>query len=415
MGAIREHFEKLWLGELDPRDVSPFTPLMTWEEVSDGVAFVSSFANVTAVRTDAGLVLVDVGSFLLSAQVHAAVRDFSDAPVSHVVYTHGHVDHVFGVERFEAEARAAGRPPPSVIAHARVPDRFRRYERTRGYNACVNARQFRTRVEWPTAYRYPDVTYDERLSLDVGGTRIDLVHARGETDDATWVWIPSRRLLCTGDLFIWCSPNAGNPQKVQRYPHEWAVALRQMAALSPAVLCPGHGVPIWGEDEVREALTTTAALLESLVEQTLRLMNEGARLVDAIHEVKAPAALLARPWLRPVYDQPEFVVRNVWRLYGGWWDGDPTSLEPAPRADVARELAALAGGAERMAARAEQLAERGELSLACHLAELASLAAPGDAGVKRVRAASFAARARAATSLMARGIYEAAAREAEGD
>ncbi len=405
MGLIRTHFDKLWLGELDPLDVSPFTPLMAWEEVADRVAFVSSFANATAIATDDGLVLIDVGSFLLSAHVHSAVRTFSEARVSHVVYTHGHVDHVFGVERFEAEAAARGWRAPHVVAHEAVPDRFRRYELSRGYNACINARQFRTKLEWPGNYRYPDETFADRHTLEVGGLRVELFHARGETDDATWAFVPERRLLCTGDLFIWCSPNAGNPQKVQRFPREWARALRTMATLRATVLCPGHGVPIWGEDEVHEALSTTAELLESLHDQTLTLMNEGARLVDVIHAVKAPAHLVARPWLRPVYDQPEFIVRNLWRTYGGWWDGDPASLEPAPRAEVARELAALAGGASKLASRATALVAQGELALACHLAELAALAAPTDEGIGRARRAVYAARAKAATSLMAKGIY----------
>ena len=54
-------------------------------------------------------------------------------------------------------------------------------------------------------------------------------------------------MLCCGDLFIWASPNAGNPQKVQRYPLEWADALRQMLALydgpgrRPEVLLPVTG------------------------------------------------------------------------------------------------------------------------------------------------------------------------------
>jgi alkyl sulfatase BDS1-like metallo-beta-lactamase superfamily hydrolase len=411
MGLIRTHFEKYWAGEIDPLVTSPFTPLLAWEEVADRVAFVSSFANATAIATDDGLVLVDVGSFLLSAQVHGAVRQFSNERVSHVVYTHGHVDHVFGVERFEAEASARGWKAPRVIAHEAVPPRFRRYQRSRGYNACINARQFRTKVEWPGEYRFPDETFRESLALDVGGLRVDLYHARGETDDATWAFIPERRVLCTGDLFIWCSPNAGNPQKVQRYPREWAEALRAMEALRPAVLCPGHGVPIFGEDEVQEALSTTAELLESLHDQTLSLMNAGARLVDVIHAVKAPARLMERPWLRPVYDQPEFIVRNLWRTYGGWWDGDPSSLEPAPRSDLARELADLAGGAARLSARATELAARGEFALACHLAEQASQAAPGDAGIAKARREIYAARARAATSLMAKGIYGGEAEE----
>ncbi len=91
-----------------------------------------------------------------------------------------------------------------------------------------------------------------------------------------------------------------------------------------------------GADRVRQALTDTADLLDSLVDQTLDLMNAGARLDEVIHTVRAPAHLADRPYLRPVYDEPEFVVRNVWRLYGGWWDGNPATLKPAPERGAGR-------------------------------------------------------------------------------
>ena len=76
-------------------------------------------------------------------------------------------------------------------------------------------------------------------------------------------------------------------------------------------------------------------------------MNAGARLDEVIHTVTPPAHLMERPYLRPVYDEPEFVVRTVWRLYGGWWDGNPATLKPAPERALALELAELAGGAAR--------------------------------------------------------------------
>jgi alkyl sulfatase BDS1-like metallo-beta-lactamase superfamily hydrolase len=209
---------------------------------------------------------------------------------------------------------------------------------------------------------------------------------------------------------------------VQRYPRQWARALRDMIALEPEVLLPGHGFPVIGAGRVRQALTDTADLLDSLVDQTLALMNAGARLDEVLHSVRAPAHLLERPYLRPVYDEPEFVVRNTWRLYGGWWDGNPASLKPAPEADLATELADLAGGAGALADRAAALlatapvdgALEGPLRVAGHLAELAALAAPEDAGVHRVRAEVFARLAAAATSTMAKGVFTWTARESEG-
>ena len=241
--------------------------------------------------------------------------------------------------------------------------------------------------------------------------RFALRHGRGETDDHTWTWVPERRVLCTGDFFIWASPNAGNPQKVQRYPLEWARALRAMDALGAELLLPGHGYPIRGAARVHQALAETAELLESLHDQTVAMMNAGARLDDIVHTVRAPAHLLARPYLQPVYDEPEFVVRNVWRLYGGWYDGNPAHLKPAPEGALGAELARLVGGAGRLADRAAALAAEGDLALACQLAELAAEAAPGDAAIRAVRGVVYGERADRERSTMAKGIYRWAAGE----
>ncbi len=395
----------------------PLAPSGSVEEVAPGVAFVPSFANVSALRTSDGLVLFDSGSTMLSEQVHTQLRSWSTEPVHTVVFTHGHIDHVFGVERYDADNAAAGAPPVRVVAHDALPARFDRYRRTAGYNGTINARQFSSPgLRWPTDYRYPDETYRDSLVLEVGGERIELRHALGETDDATWGWVPGRGVLFTGDLVIWASPNCGNPQKVQRYPVEWAEALREMAAVGAEVLLPGHGLPVAGADRIATFLTEGAELLESIVEQTLAAMNEGARLDEVLRRVRPPEHLLARPHLRPVYDEPEFVVRNLWRLYGGWYDGNPATLKPATEADLAGELAALAGGADRLAARAKELAAAGDdrsLRLAGHLAELAALAAPDDVAAHEARAAVFGARAGAAASTMAQGVFRWAATESQ--
>jgi alkyl sulfatase BDS1-like metallo-beta-lactamase superfamily hydrolase len=419
MADILELADRLWRGEADITDHHPLGSEGGLTEVADGVAYVASFARVSAFTTGDGLVLVDTGHALAADRIHAEIRRWAPKGAAGrlhtAVFSHGHVDHVFGVGIFESEASTQGWPAPTVVAHEAMPARFDRYILTAEYNAIINQRQFGLpNLTWPTQYRYPDRTYGDHLEFDVGGTAFELHHARGETDDHTWTFVPDRGVLCTGDLFIWASPNAGNPQKVQRYPVEWAAALRTMSGLGAEVMLPGHGFPVVGRDRVHEALVSTAELLESIAGQTIALMNAGARLNDVIHSVKMPADLLGRPYLRPLYDDPEFIVRNLWRQYGGWYDGDPSSLKPAPAHDLARELAELAGGPSRLAERAEVLLAAGsgaDLRLAGHLAELAALAAPEDAGVHRVRAAVFEARATAETSTMAKGIFGWAARE----
>lgn len=416
MGGILELADRLWRDEASGEDANPLLPRGDHEEVAPGVLFIRTLGNVIAFATGDELVLVDSGSTYVAEAVHATVRGWSDRPVHTCIYSHGHADHVFGIQRFDAEAAERGWGRPRVVAHEAVPARFERYRLTAGYNAWINMRQFNVpvRLEWPTEYREPDLTYHDAFEAEVGGERFELRHARGETDDHTWTWVPGRKVLCTGDLFIWSTPNAGNPQKVQRYPREWAAALREMAGLGAELLLPGHGVPIAGTDRIGRALTDTAALLEAIVEATLALMNDGAPLDLILHEVRPPADLADRPYLRPIYDDPEFIVRNVWRGYGGWYDGNPATLKPAPEGALAAEVAALAGGADRLAARARELADAGDLRLAGHLAGWAALAAPEEAAIQRALAEVLERRVEAEPSLMAKGIFGFAAREARG-
>ncbi len=402
---LLEVSDALWTGERSI-DGDPVTSMMLgFGEIEPGVGYFASLGNVSAIETAKGLLLVDTSSLFTGPLAKSSIEGWTSEPLHTVVYTHGHVDHVMGIGAWGDTSGV------QVLAHENCPRRFDRYKRTAGYNGRINARQFRTPgLQWPTEYRYPDETLSDHRTLDLGGETFELHHDRGETDDHVWMWWPARRLLCTGDLFIWASPNCGNPQKAQRYPWEWACALRKMAALRPKMLLPGHGVPIVGEDRVERALTETAELLESLCEQVLSKMNEGAPLAEIVHSVEAPEHLLARPYLRPIYDEPEFVVQNLWRLWGGWWDGDPSSLKPAAPDTLAAEIAALAGGASVLIERATTLSEAGDHRLACHLAEMATRAS-NDPAIRKRRGEIYAKRAETERSLMARSIFRAASED----
>lgn len=414
MGEISDLAERAWAGDLGQINVHPGRVLVGFEPFGDGLGFMSAFSNALVVDTADGLVFVDTSSLFHANQMFDAVRGWSASRVHTGVYTHGHVDHVFGMLRFHQEAAERGWPDVHVIAHEACPKRFDRYVLTNGYNAVINARQFGfEKPVFPKKFRQPDETVADGRVLEVGGVRVELFHDRGETDDHLWAWLPSSKAIYTGDLFIWAAPNCGNPQKVQRYPREWAMAMRKMQALDAEMLFPGHGPPIVGADRVARALGDSAELLESITAQTLAMMNEGTPLNDILHAIELPTALLERPYLRPIYDDPVFIVQNLWRLYGGWWDGNPAHLLPSPEREKARAIAELSGGARKLADAAEQHCGNGELAVACELVELAWQASPDDTHVAAVRSVVYRTRAEAESSLMAKGIFTAAARDSD--
>jgi len=403
-------------------------------ELADNLAIVESFSHSVVWDTGDGLMCFDASGAGSGEAVVNSIRSWRNDAITSLVYTHGHADHVGGSVAFAHDAQSRGLPNPRVIGHENVSKRMDRYSTTNGLNVRINRRQFGgiksdmkpnsgnmrealaldegAQYFIPPATLRPDQSFVDQLTIKAGDTVVEFHHARGETDDHLWGWIPEKKWIFTGDFVIWNYPNAGNPQKVQRYALEWAQALRRMIAQGPELLLPAHGLPIEGKARIAMVLDDIATSLESLVMQVIDMMNTGETLDTIIHSVKVPQSILDKPYMRPFYDEPEFVVRNIWRLYGGWWDGAASRLKPAPDAVVAQELAALAGGAKVLMNRALEIADS-DLRLACHLADLAGWAEPENAGIHANRAAIYDKRRRSELSLMSKGIYKSASRESE--
>lgn len=388
-------------------------------EVAERTYFQQVFSSATAFETDEGIVLVDTGDATYGPRLAEMLRQETSAPIHTVVYTHGHVDHVHGLEWFLQD----GQDDPRVVAHEATRDRWERYERTRRHNHAVNARQFGGTVDAAgeryenEPFRTPDYPptryYSDDLTLEVGGVTFELHHARGETDDHTWVYCPDRDVACAGDFYIGVAPNAGNPQKVQRYPEEWAETLRDIVDLGPGTLCGGHGGYIRDDPEkIERHLTTAAEYLETIVDRTIEALDQQSPPHDdVVHAVDLPDR--GEPWLQETYDEGEFVVRNVLRQYGGWWSGRPSELKPPERDALASDVVDLVGGTEPLCDRARSLAADGDYRRACSLADFALEAAPDDESVRDAVADVYRQRAERANSLMAANIYNSAAAYAE--
>jgi alkyl sulfatase BDS1-like metallo-beta-lactamase superfamily hydrolase len=403
-------------------------------EIAPGLAMVESFSHSVVWDSGDGLVAFDASHANTGQQVVDSIRGWSSSPFHSVVYTHGHSDHVGGIGAFDADAKSRGNNELQIIGHENVAPRFERYRYTNDWNVAINARQFggirgdlnnalndlrpaaggaRLNSFIPAETLDPTIEVSDFASLKFGDSVVEFHHARGETDDHLWSWFPEQKWIASGDFVIWNFPNAGNPQKVQRWPIEWAAALRAMIAKGPELLLPAHGLPIAGKERIARVLDEIATALEDLVRTTVQMMNDGETLNNIIHTVRVPEATLGKPYLRPLYDEPEFVVRGIWRQFGGWWDGAPSRLKPARDEEVGHEIATLAGGAEVLMHRAQELAASGDLRLACHLADFAGWAAPDDPDIHRARAEVYEARRKSELSLMAKGIFRGASRESE--
>ena len=384
------------------------------ERLGDEVAQFHGFCNVGLVWGGGEALVVDTSNPLLGQPAAKALREQTSEPLALIVYTHGHVDHVGGAPAFLAGAEAQGHPRPQIWGHENVPERLERYETSWGWNNEVNRRQFQLPDgvdAFPKQFVYPDRTYRDHAHLELAGEPVELHHARAETDDATWVWLPQRELALVGDLSIQSIPNTGNPNKAQRYTLGWARALEEIARHRPRTLIPGHGDPLTGE-YVLEVLEETARALRFLHDAVLERLNAGQwpdEIVDA--DIRLPEDLASKAYLQPIYGCAQFVVRDVLRSYAGWWGGNPAELIPASRTEVARDLVD-AAGRDRLNRKARALLHAGEPRRALHLAVALTQANPADRESHALVAEICEALVEHERSFIARNFYRVAATRA---
>ncbi len=410
MSDLKELSELAWKGLLDTK--FKHHPVHTFyegsTEIKPNILGMKGIGGFFAIDTGDGLVMIDAGSQLDIETGYEEIKKWRpNEYLKAAIFTHHHVDHVFAIQKFDEECKSKKLPLPKVYSHNLTPEHFDRYVLTNGWNTAINRRQFAIDVDkfnWPTEYRYPDETYAKETSFKQGKLTFNLHHARGETDDHTWVHIPEEKIIAPGDLFIWAVPNGGNPQKVQRYISDWAEALDKMIALEPEILLPGHGFPIYGKERIQEALSTTSKFLKTIETQTVQLMNKGKRLNEIIHTVKIPDELIKLPWLRPVYDDPEFLIRMIWRRYGGWWDGEYDRLLPAKRSEESKVWMELVGGIEIVIDKALEMSSQGKDKIAAHLIETAFYADETNESVHKARQAIYENFSIKQDSSMARNI-----------
>lgn len=339
----------------------------------EGVWMIPGFGNTGVVETGEGLILVDVPGARGVTKMMGILRENLSAPVHTIFLTHGHGDHAFSLDPIFEEAEKNGTPPPRIIAHRNMVNRFNRYRMLAGYHDYINRIQFAVPEgipAFPLPKRNPDITFDHSISTIVGGINFQAFHEKGETDDCSWIWVPEKKAVFAGDLVIMGIPNIGNPFKVQRYTLEWAQGLEGIVAKEPEILVPGHSPLIVGKEKIREHLLTISKALRYLHDEVVKRLNAGMWYEDILHEVDLPDDMKNSEVLMPTYGCPTFILHGILRQYTGWYDGNPSNLFRPKKAEIYKEVAALAGK-DKIINKARDLKEEGSTAMALQFVDMA--------------------------------------------
>lgn len=355
-------------------------------QVADNVFTAVGFhgANTSMIVGTDGVIIVDtLRGPTGAANAFEAFRQYSDKPVKAIIYTHSHGDHTGGASAF------AGTDHPAIYA-------MNNFGSATGVGAELGpimgprgARQFgrqlpphevTNRGVAPTGtidhdsgkgYLPPTVSVPaDGLKTVIAGVQIEIYSGPGETDDALFVWLPREEVLFSGDNFYQAFPNLYAIRGTgYRDVLRWSDSVARMATFKPVSLVPGHTTPIAGGESATTALRDYSEAIRSVYEQTVSGINQGKSPDVLAHEVVLPPHLKDKPYLVEFYGTVPNAVRAIYAGLLGWYDGNPTTLNPLLPKTEAQKMAELAGGTKSLTKKMLQALKDEDFQWALELAD----------------------------------------------
>lgn len=231
-------------------------------------------SNIGFIIGNDSVAIIDTGTARwMGEAVWRAVRARTDLPVSHVILTHMHPDHVFGAAAFaDTGAQFVGH----TSLNRALADRQENY------------RESLASLIGPVAFLGTepvsiDIAVDDTLQIDLGGRQLDLrAWPTGHTGTDLTVVDEETGILFTGDLIF-----DQHIPALDGSLRGWQAVLAEMASLPATRIVPGHGGPIlnWpaGGAEVERYLRV-------LEQDTHSAIDQGQRLGDAVNQIAASEA-----------------------------------------------------------------------------------------------------------------------------
>ena len=379
---------------------------------------------------DKGVIAIDCGWWPgASARALKDLRRITNKPVTHIVYTHGHADHIAGcpglAEESNQEIEVIGHEDYLRYRNEVVSSRLyfiqRRATDQMGFlleqsNAgSVGAGVGPGFYDGNTGYRPPTKLVKGGDVLKIDGHTLAFINAKADIDDAVAIYLPEDKILFPGDAVHGTGPVIASPrQEKGRDPMNWMATLERLSRLDVEVLLPGHG-PIYLDAKAsRRMMEDVRDTIQYIVDHIVRGLNAGAMREDIIASLELPPHLKNHPDLGWFYHSLSFVARGIHSNFAGWWGDDYVGMFESPPNDLAQDYVTALGGLKATLDKADRAGATGDCAFAGRLLAHALRVAPDNARAKRLMIKCLHDIAYAAESTSQRNYMLAMAAELDG-
>ena len=212
------------------------------------------FHQAIFITTPKGVIVTDPISPDAAIWLKAQIKTLTDQPICYVIYSHHHDDHITGGGVFADQAR--------FVSHAAAREKI------------LQAADPNTPV--------PDLTFTDRMSIDLGGKHVELIYTgKNHSDNSLVVLLPQNKLLFAVD-FIPVETVAYRTMSSD-YPDDWVESLKRVEQLDFETLVPGHG-----KIGKKEHVGRFRGYLEDLRAAVEEQVRKGASMEEAKTTVRLP-------------------------------------------------------------------------------------------------------------------------------
>jgi len=324
------------------------------------------------------LISIDAGTRPDFAKgAYEALRAYAPGlpPLTTVFVTHAHWDHVGGHSYFRGL-----NPRPKFYGRGNYGEEFEKeFNGPEVFGKLFFGEQFSPKDV--LSYK-PDITIDKRTDINIGGSKFELIPARGgETHDAMLIYLSDEKAMFMGDVIM---PYLGAPFIEEGDLQGLFDAIDVIVRRNPQYLLHGHEplTRVFSSPLILSHLKTDLTWLQDQVLTAIRRGDERA----AIHEANLipPDLLVNQPDShQPYYILREHVIDRIYDQNVGYWEANLRGLAHPSRTDRAEVLVDYLGLSEsQIINAAERLDADGRYAMAADLMESAEMKFPDSGSVR---------------------------------
>ncbi|RSO58077.1 MBL fold metallo-hydrolase [Acinetobacter lactucae] len=409
-------------------------------KVADRVWQVRGFdlANMTIIQGKSGWIIVDTLTSKETAQaaIKFARQHLGDQKISAIIFTHSHVDHFGGALGVISTEELKQKKIPII-----APEGF--MEEATSENIMAGPAMTRRATYMYGTYlpKNTEGLVDNGLGKAVAVGQIGILEPNqlitqkeqklnidgldfvfynvpsSEAPSELTFSIPSLKLYNGAEILSHTLHNLYTLRGAKvRDTLKWVSYLSQALeqTQNSEVFIAQHHWPVWGNQNIQDFIKTQRDVYKFIHDQTVRYMNAGLNGAEIAEKIKLPPELDQKLYAHGYYGTLKHNAKAVYQYYMGWFDANPSNLDPLPPKDAAKKYIELAGGEANALKNAQDAYNKAEYRWAAEVLKYVVFNNPANSQAKDLLAKTYRQLGYSAEAATWRNFYLSGAQELQG-